>query len=179
MAPAIPFLVAAAPYLAAAGAVIGAVGAINAADAKATADQNAANAAATNAQISRNNANTASNAAGANEQIALAQSRQRIGEMIAAGGTSGVDTSSGSPASSIGQSVQNGTLNALMIQYNGSLQRTSYLNAAQGDDTAAAVDTSLISQDQTAGTIGAASSLVGGASTYANNAAKLNMPTVM
>lgn len=173
MAPVIPFLIAAAPYIAAAGAVVSAYGAIQAADAKATQNRNIAAAMQTNANIASRNANQASDAAGANEQISLSKSRAQVGEQIAGLGGSGVDTASGSPASSIGQSVQNGTMNALMISYNGLMQRQSYLDQSGADLTQAGQYRANASQDETAGVIGAGASLLGGASTYANNAAKI------
>lgn len=129
----------------AASAAVGAAGAVAAGNAQKSAD-------AYNAQIAQQNADQVASVSGAQEQAQDRSDRQKLGATAAAYGAAGVDVS-GSPLEVMADSATQARLNALSIKYNGQV-------GANHDLSQKNIDTFMGNQAQTAGYIGAGSTLL-------------------
>jgi hypothetical protein len=157
------------------GAGVGAYGAIEQGNATSAADKYNAQIAANNAIIATQSANYAGAAGTAQaEQVGL-QSRTKLGSIVANEGASGVDINSKSNLQVQSSARELGELNAITIRSNAA--RTAYGYQVQGaNDTAQSnLDTFSAGQAETAGDIGAASSVLGGLGSAASNYAKFTM----
>jgi len=154
---------------------VGAVGAIEKGNATSAADKYNAEIAANNAKIATQSANYAGAAGTAQAEQAGLQSRAKLGAIVANEGASGVDINSGSNLQVQSSARELGELNAITIRSNAA--RTAYGYQVQGaNDTAQSnLDTSSAGQAETAGGIGAASSVLGGLGSAASNYAKFTM----
>lgn len=115
------------------------------------------NAAKANAGIADENARIAQQQAGSREDQQRRQSRYTLGAQAAATAEAGVDAGSGSAARSIGESAANAELDALNIRYEG-------LMHAHGFAREAALERARGKQARNAGYLGAATSILSGAS---------------
>lgn len=137
------------PYIAAAGAVVGAYASIKS-------GQAASAAADYNAKIATQNAEAM------RQQGIQAQAAQRrdmglkLGTLAANTGASGVDSTTGSPLDVLSSSIQQGTLDNLNIKYNYQMKAMGYQNSGT-------LDSAQSKSASTAGYLGAAGSLLGGA----------------
>jgi hypothetical protein len=133
-------------------------------------------AAAYQAAVAQNNANTArinasmESAAGETAVVNKGlQTRATVGKERAYAGASGVDTTSGSTASVRAGTQEMGMLDALTIRSNAAKKAWAQEVEATTDTNQAQLDTFESSQAKTAGDIGAAGSLLSGASTVGGN----------
>jgi hypothetical protein len=151
---------------------LGTVGAIQQGEATSATDKSNAQIAANNAIIATQSANYAGAAGTAQAEQAGLQSRAKLGAIVANEGASGVDINSGSNLQVQSSARQLGELNAITIRSNAA--RTAYGYQVQGaNDTAQSnLDTSSAGQAETAGDIGAGSSVLGGLGSAASNYAK-------
>ena len=149
----IPVLMAAmapaAPAIAAASGVVGAVGAIQQAGA-------ASSAAKYNAQAQTQAGQMAMDQGAAQVSAEVRKNRQMVGASQAAGLENGLELT-GTTQSVINQARDTGNLNALLAAYDGSVKATGHANNS-------VLDLSQARSSKTAGYIGAASNMLGGAS---------------
>lgn len=149
------------------GTVVSAVGSLASASAQA---QNANY----QAQVAKNNATLANYArinalaAGAqNAQQASLQSAARQAGIKAEISASGVDPNSGSASDVLTSQREEGQLNTENVYHNAQMQAYGYQIQGYGDDAQAKLDQSEAGQAGTAGILGAASSIIGGAKSFA------------
>lgn len=142
-------------------AAVGAYSSISAGNAAAGQQKRLAATAQTNANIDATNATASQNVAAANEGATLRKNEAELGQQRGAQLQSG--TGSDAAASVVGQSAKNLEMNALNIRYGGTQQAYSYTTKGMMDTQAAANYDANAGDAQTAGYIGAASSLIGGA----------------
>lgn len=152
-----------------------AYGEVQSSEATSAADKYTAQIAANNAIIATQSANYAGAAGTAQAEQAGLQSRAKLGAIVANEGASGVDINSGSNLQVQSSARQLGELNAITIRSNAA--RTAYGYQVQGaNDTAQSnLDTFSAGQAETAGDIGATSSVIGGLGSAASNYAKFTM----
>lgn len=146
------------------GAGVSAIGSISQAHATAASDQYQAQVADNNSIIASQNA-TATQAAGdiAAQNSGL-KTRAALGAQTAAIGANGVDVNTGSAAAVRQGTAQTGYLDALTIRSNAARQAYGYETQAVSDVAQADLDRKGASNASTAGDIGAATSLLSGAS---------------
>lgn len=144
-------------------AVLGAVGSVFSAVGAIQQGQQAQQAYNYNAEVAANNATVARNAAAAQEQQKALETTRLIGTEKAAAGASGVDPNTGSPLAVMTDTAQRGTLDALRLRYQGTLQSNADISQAQ-------LDTYSGTQAANAGYLKAASTVLTGGSNYANQA---------
>jgi hypothetical protein len=143
-------------------AAIGAMSAIDSANAAADNSHAQAQAAQTNATIAQQNAHNTLLVTDANEEEQRRKSAMQLGEQRAGLLQAGIGAG-GSASDVIGQSTSNAELDALNIRYQGHLQADNYTNQSLMYDTHAAAAMKSASNQEQAGYIGAATSLIGGA----------------
>lgn len=153
---------------AAGSAVIGAYGSIQAGNAAATAANYQAGVARNNRVIAQQNAEYSAAAGMGQSQRADAKTRAVGGAIEAAQGASGIDTGVGSPAEVRESAREIGRLDAETIMANAMQQSRAYGAQATNFGAQAQLDKMQGAQARTAGYIGAASSLVGGSSSFSD-----------
>ena len=144
-------------------AVVGAMSAMDSASANADAARGQANIAATQATVARETSDNALAVGNANEEQQRRQSALLLGQKRAGLLAAGIGTD-GSASDVYGQDVGIEALKALNARYDGQLKSWSALNQAGMDDMQSSLDLNKASAAETAGSYGAASSLLGGAS---------------
>lgn len=86
-----------------------------------------------NAAVAQQNANAATEQANAAAQEKHRQMVQRLGDMEASYGASGVTSDSGSVLDVLGDSIRQGTLDQLTAKYNGQLRAAGYTDSSSLD----------------------------------------------
>jgi hypothetical protein len=150
-------------------AVVGAVGAMNSASASADNSRAQAQAAQTNATIAQQNSHNTLLVTDANEEEQRRKSAMQLGEQRAGLLQAGIGAD-GSASDVIGQSTSNAELDALNIRYQGQLQANNYANQSLMEDAQSGAALKSASNQEQAGYIGAASSLLSGGSKIAARA---------
>lgn len=117
-----------------------------------------------NSQLATQNAAFASQAGENKAGVAGAQTRQQIGQTRAAQGASGLAVNSGSNLAVQQSEDLIGRTNQATIRGNAAQQAYSYNVGAYSDTLQGQMDTTAAGYAQTAGNIGVASSILGGAS---------------
>jgi hypothetical protein len=150
-------------WIAIISAVVGAIAAESSADAQASAAQGQANIAANQATVARMSATNALQAGNANEEAQSRKSDLLLGQQRAGLLAAGIGTS-GTAVDVYGQNVGTEMLKALDARYDGQLKSWSLLNQANVGDAQSQLDLNNADAAETAGTFGAATSLLKGAS---------------
>jgi hypothetical protein len=139
-----------------------------------TAAANAANAryqaavAANNQLIAQQNARYATQAGQANAQAMDFRTRALMGSEVAAQGASGIDIGSGSPLDVVRSTAALGRLDTANIIQGANLQAYGYQTAATGFGAEAGLQQQQARYAGTAGMIGGAGTILGGATSLAN-----------
>ncbi len=152
-----------------ASAGVGAAGAISSADAQANAAKYNAEVAAQNEQVAKNNATQAAQAGEVQANTVQQKTRAEVGALKANEAASGVDVNTGSPVDVRSSAASLGELNAITVQSNAAKTAYGYQTQAAGFGNESTLDTTQAANDETAGEIGAGSTLLGGLSSGANN----------
>jgi hypothetical protein len=152
-----------------AGTAISAFGQYQSGQANSAAAAYQAQVAANNANIARQNASMESAAGETAVTTKGLQTRAAIGKEKAYAGTSGVDVNTGSTASVRGATEEMGMLDALTLRSNAAKKAWASEVTATSDTAQSQLDTMQSEQAKTAGDIGAAGSLLSGASTVGSN----------
>lgn len=150
------------------GAGIGAYGAWQSGQANKAANDYKAAVARANAQIAQQNADYARAAGEVEAQQAGMKVRYQIGQTKAIQGASGLDVSSGSAAAVRTSEKEIGDENVAIIRNNAAKQAYGFEVQAMNFNAQGTLDTMAGAQAQEAGYIGAASSIVGGASSVSS-----------
>lgn len=157
---------------AAASAAVGAYSAVSAAHAQSQSATAAANAAKYNATVAAQQATVVSDQATANAQASQRQTDLSLGTVAAASAQNGTGLS-GSTGALYQQDASNAEMTAMNIRYNGQLQADALTSGASLDTYQSQVDTQNAANATTSGFVGAASSALGAAGSYAGNQARL------
>ena len=148
--------------------VVGTVGAVSTGIANSNAANYQAVVARNNQTIASQNAQQSAAAGATASQARDFRTRAVLGEVTAAQSASGIDTNSGS-SREVRQSVDElGRLDTATIMHNAMLQSGAYADQAMNFGAQSTLDTSTASNALAAGGIGAGSSLLGGASSFAD-----------
>lgn len=165
-------------------AVIGAVGAATSAFGSYESGQATAAADSYQAQVAANNAKLAQQQGKldiqSGEIAAVDQglkTKAKVGSEKASQGASGIDVNSGSAVDVRAGTAQTGMVDALTIRSGAAKKAYADEVQANSDTAQGALDTMGASQAETAGDLGAAGTLLSGASTVGNNYAKLQNMT--
>lgn len=158
-----------------AGAGLGAIGSLQSGKASSAAADFNSKVAANNAQIAQQNATWTAEEGEANAAKSEQKTRAGVGAIKAAQAANGVDVNSGSALDVRSSAASLGELDAITIRSNAA--RTAYGQQTQAaSDTAQSnLDKSQASNSETAGEIGAGSSLLGGLGSAAGNFAKFQL----
>ena len=148
--------------------IIGAVGAVQQGNATAAASNYQAAVARNNAIIAQQNAEYAGAVGGAQAQRQDMRNRAVGGAIEAAQGASGTDLGIGSPAAVRDSAARVGRLDTETIMSNAMAQVRGYQAQGVNQTAQARLDTMQGQQAQRAGTIGAFSSILGGASSFSD-----------
>jgi len=144
--------------------VIGAVGQIQAGNAQADAQRYNARVAEMNAEMSRRRAKDAQERGAREEQKKRQQIAALQGQQVAAMAANGVDLSFGSPLDTVVDTAMLGELDALTIRKNAAREAYDYEVQAVNGQADATLNRMGADASQTAGYLGAASTILGGAS---------------
>jgi hypothetical protein len=144
------------------GAVVAAYGSVVSGQAQAASANRQAAAAQTNVDIDHQNAVAAENSAAANEAINANKDNYRLSQLRGSLIQANIGTD-GTAADVVGQQAKNDQLDNLNIRYAGALKANAYNNQGLMDTAAVTNDEANASDATTAGYIGAAGSLLGGA----------------
>lgn len=155
-----------------AGAATGAVGAISSANAASSAATYNSEVAAQNQTIANNNATYASQAGEQQAAISEQKTRAQVGSIKAGQAAGGIDVNSGSAVDVQSSAAQLGELNAITIRSNAARTAYGYQTQAAGYGDQSALDTMEAQNSQTAGEIGASSTILGGLSSASSNWSK-------
>lgn len=131
-----PFVYAAAA-IAVIGAGVGVYGSIQSANAEQAAGQAQASADQYNAEVAQQNAIAAQQQAEQNATIQQAQAKQKLGSIVAAYGSAGIDSGSGSALDVLSNSASNAEVDRQTILYKGQLQANGYTDEASLDSASA------------------------------------------
>ena len=156
-----------------AGAGVAAAGSIESGTATQEADSYQAQVAANNAKLAQQQGKLdiqSGEIAAVNQGL---KTKAAVGTEKAAQGASGIDVNTGSAAAVRAGTASTGMLDALTIRSNAAKKSYADEVQAQSDTAQGVLDTCAGEQAQTAGDIGAVSSLLSGASTVGTNYAKL------
>ena len=159
------------------GAVTGAIGSYNSGAANADAAMYQAAVARNNQTVAMQNAKYALDAGRVQEQAQRQKTAQMIGAQRAAMAANGIDISSGTPARIQESTGIVGELDALTIRNNAARQAYNYQVQAGDFEANAGMLDRTASNARTAGSIGAISSIVGGASGVADKWLKWKTPS--
>ncbi len=119
------------PALGGLGTVLQGIGAVASAGAAVAGGISANNVANYNAKVAENNATSAREAAAYDANLQRGRLRQVVGAQRAAAASSGLDTSSGTPITVLGDTARAGEMDVLARLYSGEAQATAYQNDAQ------------------------------------------------
>lgn len=147
---------------------VGAVGAISSANAQSDAAKYQAQVATNNATIAGQNARYAAAAGATQAQARDFKTRATVGAIEAAQGSSGIDVGSPTSKEVRDSAEQLGRLDTATIMSNAMLQSRAYSAQATNFDAQAGLDKMQASNAQTAGGIGAFTSLLSGASSFSD-----------
>lgn len=147
---------------------VGAIGAEEQASAQAAAANYNAQVARNNQTVAEQNARYATQAAAVNAQNQDRQTAQTVGREVAGAAASGLDVTTGSPSDVQTGTREIGRLTSLEDIQKGNLQAYGYQTQAMNYGSQATLDTAEAGFAQTAGTIGAFGSILGGASSFAS-----------
>jgi len=128
-----------------------------------------------NALIAKNNADSSLMSGQAAESASRMQTSLRVGQALAAQGANGVDVNFGSPAAVRGSLINEGDLDALTIRHNAAVNALGYIQQSQDFSATARADQLAGANTLVGGTLNAASTLIGGASSLYGKAAALQM----
>jgi len=148
-------------------AVTGAVGAISSAGAQSAQANYQAQVARNNQQIAAQNAAYVAQQGAVRAQTEDMRNRQILGAIGAAQAASGVDIGTGTPVQVRRGAEQVGRFNTESIYQQDLLRSIGYTEQSQAYGAQAAADAAAARSARTAGYIGAGSSLLGGASSFA------------
>lgn len=151
------------------GAITSSIGAAQSGSANAAMEQYQSQVAANNAKVAQQNAAWSIQAGNVQAANSGMQTKAQIGSQKAAQGASNVDVNTGSAAAVRAGTQEIGQDNALTIRSNAAKQAYGYEAQATSDTAQSQLDVMAGQQAQTAGDIGAASSLLSGASTVGTN----------
>lgn len=164
----LPYLAYGSTALSGLGGVVGAVGAKNTAEAQAKSAEYQAQVNAQNTKLAEANAGIASQAGEAQAGIQGQRGKAQVGAILAAQGASGIDPYTGS-ARDVRQSASDlSQLNALTVRSEAIKQAYGYQTQGKSFETQATLGNYEASEDREAGTINAASTFLGGASSAAD-----------
>jgi hypothetical protein len=151
------------PIALATSAALSAAGSIAKGNATASADRYNANVADLNSKQQTQNATWAAQAG--DQQAAMSQQKTRatVGAITANQAASGIETNTGSAVAVRAGAAENGMLDAMTIRSNAARQAYGYQVQAASDKAQASQDRSEASDAETAGYIGAGSSVLGAA----------------
>jgi hypothetical protein len=147
---------------------VGFIGAQQQASAQAASANYQAQVARNNAVIQQQNAQRAAQTGRAQAQQQDLKNAATYGQVLAAEGASGIDLSTGSPRQVQSSAQQIGRLDTLNIADRAQQQVRGYNINALSDTAQAQLDTMQAQNAQTAGTISGISSILGGASSFAD-----------
>lgn len=147
---------------------VGAIGSLQQAQATAASQRYQAQVATNNQIIMDQNARYATQAGQAKAQTEDFKTAAVIGQEEAAQGASGIDLTTGSPRAVVEGTRQMGRLSALNIANNAQLQAYGYKSQATSFSAQSRLDTATAGQAQAAGFLGVGTSLLGGASSFAD-----------
>lgn len=116
-----------------------------------------------NAKIAEQNSRFAAEQGAANAGVEQQKTRAQVGAIKAAQAANGVDVNSGSSVDVRSSAASLGMLNAITIRSNAARHAYGYQTEAASDRGQAALDRQQAKYAKTAGYVGAASSLIGGA----------------
>ena len=151
------------------GAALSAAGSIESGNATQEADSYQAQVAANNAKLAQQQGKLdiqSGEIAAVNQGL---KTKAAVGQEKAAQGSSGIDVNTGSAVAVRAGTASTGMLDALTIRSNAAKKSYSDEVQAQSDTAQGVLDTFAGEQAQTAGDIGAATSLLSGASTVGGN----------
>lgn len=155
--------------LSALGGVTGAIGAIQQGQAASEAAKYNASVAASNADMAKRNAQMAGEAGAQQAAMQEQKTRAQVGEIKANQAASGVDVNSGSALDVRSSAAELGELDALTVRTNAAKEAYGYQTQAVSDKAQAGLDRFEAENDETAGELGAASTLLGSAASGASN----------
>jgi hypothetical protein len=147
---------------------IGAIGAMQQGQAQAAAANYQAQVARNSQQVAEQNARYAIQAGQSRAQTEDIRTGAVVGQQAAAQAASGIDITTGSPVDVRESTRQMGRLSSLNIMQNANLQAYGYRTQATGFGAQAGLDTAQAGFAKQAGFIGAGTSLLGGASSFAD-----------
>ena len=147
---------------------VGAIGAEKQASAQQASANYQAQVAENNATTARQNAQYATQAAAVNAQNTDFQTRQTLGKEVAGASASGLDPTTGSPVDVRTGTGEVGRLTSLEDVQKGALTAYGYQTQATGFGAQAGLDRATGASAKQAGDIGAVSSIIGGASSFAS-----------
>jgi hypothetical protein len=147
---------------------VGAIGAEKTAEAQQASANYQAQVAENNATTARQNAQYATQAAAVNAQNTDFQTRQTLGREVAGASASGLDPTTGSPVDVRTGTGEVGRLTSLEDVQKGALTAYGYQTQATGYVAQAGLDRATGAFAKQAGDIGAVSSILGGASSFAS-----------
>lgn len=161
------------------GAVTGALGAFNQGQATAASDRYAAGVARNNQIIADQNARRAVQVGRVQAQAQDMRNAQRYGAIVAAQGASGVDTESGSSKEVRDAASRLGRLDTQTVMDSAEERARAYNVQAQGFGAQSELDTMAASRAETAGTTGAFTSILGGATSLSDKWIRYKFPGVI
>jgi aspartate/glutamate racemase len=147
---------------------VGFIGAQQQASAQAASANYQAQVARNNAVIQQQNAAAAAQRGRAQAQVQDMRNAATYGQVLAAEGASGIDLSTGSPRQVQQSAQQVGRLSTLNIADEAAQRVRGYNIASLSDTAQAQLDTMQAKNAQTAGLFSSASSLLGGATSFAD-----------
>lgn len=148
--------------------ILGAFGASKKADAESAADAYKAQVAKNNAIIAERNANEATMAGGVAAQTQDLKTKNLVGTQLVTEAANGLDVGSGTNVNLRESAEALGHLDTLTILHNAAKQAAGYKAQAGNFQAEAALDTAASENEKTAGGLAIASSLIGGASSFAD-----------
>jgi hypothetical protein len=161
--------------LTALGGVTGALGAIQQGKAQAASARFNAAVAGINAQQAERNAQMASEAGMAQAAMRERQTRAEVGQLKANQAASGIDVNSGSALDVRSSAAELGELDALTVRSNATKEAYGYSTQANSFRNEAGLENAEAENDETAGNVGAASTLLGAAGSGFDNYTKYRM----
>ena len=162
----------------AAGSAVSAVGAVESGQAQAASANYMAQVSRNNAAIEQQNAQLAIEQGQVAQQNQQLQTGQKMGGILAQQAASGIVPNTGSALDVRAGAAEMGELDQLTIRYNSQLSARNALIGAESYEAQAGLYGAQAGWDTTAGDFGAASSLLGGASSVSNRWLQYNMAGV-
>lgn len=151
-----------------AGAGVGAMGASSAADAKSAQYQYQAQVASNNAIIAKRNADAAIESGGAQGQANDLKTKNLVGTQLVTEASNGLDVNSGTNVALRQSAHDLGHLDTLTILHNAAKNSAGFKAQGMNFMAESQLDTAAASNAQTAGQYAVATSLLGGASSFAD-----------